>query len=184
MRLIRFTGMWSLALIGVAWAGQPNVYPSVEDVEIKELVLCFMAETETAWRYVTLQDLATWKIDMAGLEKRALESSKAGVAAKSFQVMSVEDTEKTYWMRTEGDLAGSGVFLYPDKLEEITTAPPVVAVPAWGVVLTWVPGDETFDRIMAVGAHRIFNESDHPVSTKVLKWNGERWTVWGEAVRP
>ena len=69
----------------------------------------------------------------------------------------------------------------PEILTALAPVPVVVAWPVPGIVVAWVPGNPSLDRVLSVGVAKMAEESNHPISTKVYRYANEEWSVWGEA---
>ena len=94
----------------------------------------------------------------------------------------VEGFTATYWMGAVGDGRDHVPALFPAELAAKLGGAPVVAAPAEGLFLAWVPGDLQFDKVMAVGVRRATQTFPHPVSSLCWRWDGTRWVTWGEAI--
>lgn len=143
------------------------------DALVPSLLVCYRVETDGVRRYVTRADLAGWGVgasDLAGLA--------AASATKSPLVEHTLEGGGT-WHDAPGAL-GPSVLLHPEWLAEV--GPRVlVAVPARDALVVWKPDMGELDQVLAVGARKMFDELDHPVSATVLAWDGTSWTEWGEA---
>lgn len=146
----------------------------------EQLMLCFVAGDER--RYVTRAELVAWGEDLAAVEARAKVAALAGFNADRPAMMAVDGLSGRYWLSAEGDGLDAAALLYPERLAAIVGGEPVVAVPAAGVLLMWVPGDKDLDKVMAVGVRQMHDASEHPVSSRIYRWNGQKWVVWGQAV--
>lgn len=149
----------------------------------EDLSLCFVKGKGDELDYVTADDLKAWGLDLAAVEALARDASKAGFSPGRPAQASVEGMSGRYWVSSEADGLDAAGLLWPDRLAEIAGATPVVAVPAQGVLMFWVPGEDAMDKVLAVGARKIQAAAEQPVSRKIYRWDGARWAVWGEAVR-
>lgn len=137
--------------------------------------LCFTHAEASGRLYFTRGD---------GQAIEALEASSRGVAAdavKRLEPVKVEGFATPYWMAAVGDGRDHAAVLHPDALQKRVGSGAVVAAPARGVLVAWVPGDVVFDKIVAVGIRRMYDTLPNPVSPLLYKWNGEAWITWGEA---
>ena len=124
--------------------------------------------------------LAAGGSESAGFDavRDSLEGAWARVPA---QTHSVEGIKGRYFVRAAGDGFDSAALLRPELLARLAGADPVVAIPEDGTLVWWVPGDEDFDKMLAVGVRRMAEASPHPVSPKVYRYDGDKWVVWGQA---
>jgi hypothetical protein len=85
------------------------------------------------WRYGTKADMGPWSEERAALAagERAV---KAIPLEKRLQKRLVEGTEHHYWATDADDGLDAAPLLQPRKLSALIGGPPVVAVPAQGVV--------------------------------------------------
>lgn len=153
-------------------AGDSDLHcrPLVDEV----LLLCFKIELEGKRRYVTEADLQSWGSSAAELEQAA----RASLSDNPLKPQQVPGTGS--YLLAQGDRAPA-VLLHPEWLAEVGPEP-VVALPARGVVVAWQPGDEELDKVVAVGARKMFEELPHPVSSVIVQHSPEEgWRRWGEA---
>ncbi len=148
---------------------------------VEKLNLCFGYEVGGTRRLVTESELLAWDTTPAALEAVARRTTEGAAAAGIYQEMRVEGMAGRYWVGGNGDGRVAAALLHPEDLAAIAGAEPVVGVPERDTLLFWVPGDPDFDKVLAVGVRRLHDASEHPVSPLVYRWDGERWTVWGEA---
>lgn len=137
--------------------------------------LCFMRAEGDARVYVTRVD---------GRTAEQLEADGRGAATdavKALEPVKVDGFPQPYWVRAAGDGRDHTPFLHPDALRTKLGGEPVVAAPARGVLVAWVPGDLVFDKIVAVGVRRMYETLPDPVSPLIYRWDGEKWVTWGEA---
>ena len=146
------------------------------------LSLCFDQAPGADLTLVTEADLLAWGHDAAWLDAQARQTALAGLTDHRPTPTPVPGMTGTYWVSAEADGLDAAGLLYPERLAQIAGAPVVVAVPVSGALLFWVPGDPAFDEVMAVGVARLYQSSDQRVSSKLYRWDGARWVVYGEAV--
>ena len=114
-------------------------------------------------------------------ELEAASKQAAREALQKLEPVRVDGFATPYWMRAEGDDRDHALLLQPDALKEKVGEGFVVAAPARGVLVAWVPGDVVFDKIVAVGVRRMYDTLPDPVSPLVYRWDGARWITWGSA---
>ncbi len=137
--------------------------------------LCFTRAEAGGRPYYTRAD---------GQSVEALEAAAKGAASdavKRLEPVKVEGFETPYWVAMTGDGRDHAALLHPDALRKRLGGDFVVAVPARGVLVAWIPGDVVFDKIVAVGVRRMYDTLPSPVSPVLYRWNGEAWITWGEA---
>ncbi len=119
-----------------------------------------------------------------GLDAAALTEASRGTAEAAlacFEPMVPEGLTTPYLGCVRGDGRDHAPLLFPDAIAARLGASFVVAAPARGVLLAWTPGDAAFDKVMAVGARRMFESMPDPVSPLVYRWDRDRWVTWGQA---
>jgi hypothetical protein len=141
----------------------------------EKVALCFMRREGDARVYVTRADGEA----VDALEARARGDAAAAVAG--LDPVMVEGFTTPYWVRAVGDGRDHAAILHPDALRAKLGPAFVVAAPARGVLVAWVPGDVVFDKIVAVGVRRMYETLPDPVSPLVYRWDGAAWKTWGEA---
>ena len=50
--------------------------------------------------------------------------------------------------------------------------------------MAWVPGNPSLDQILSVGVAKMVEATNHPISSKIYRHDGDEWVVWGEAKAP
>jgi hypothetical protein len=58
---------------------------------------------------------------------------------------------------------------------------PLVTSPVQGVVLVWDGMDSEVNKIVAVGARKMFEGYPAAISPLVYRWNGAGFVAWGDA---
>lgn len=147
----------------------------------EQLSLCYVKGDGASLDYVTAADLRAWNMDNAALDALARQEALAGFTEGRPSPNAVEGMEGTWWLSAEADGLDAAGLLYPERLTQIAGATPVVAIPAQGALLFWVPGDAELDKVMAVAARRIYDSADQKVSPLIYIWSEDHWRVWGEA---
>jgi len=147
-----------------------------------ELRVCLTVVEETVRRWVSDRDLAAWGVDLDGLVRTVGERARAPLAHRP-RATSIDDMPGTYWLSAEGDGWDAALLLRPEWIvARAGGAPVLVAAPSDGTVLAWRPGDAALDKVMAVGARRMFDAHPAGVTAVVHQWDGEKWSPFGEAV--
>lgn len=141
--------------------------PAVEGLQV-----CASVIEGNSWRYATHADVEV------KAPTETLSGPKLG-----FQRKSVEGIGG-YWVRSENDGLEGMVFVQPELLKALTPAGVVVAWPQPGVVIAWVPGNPSLDQVLSVGVVKMLEASQHPISSKGYRHDGDEWLVWGEAKAP
>lgn len=111
----------------------------------------------------------------------AAARARAADTIKRLERVTVDGFAAAYWVSAVGDGRDHAALLSPDALRKRLGGDVVVAAPARGVLVAWVPGDLVFDKIVAVGIRRMYDTLPNPVSPLVYRWTGEAWGTWGEA---
>jgi hypothetical protein len=143
--------------------------------------MCFMVEEEGMRRMVHLGDLGEWGMSLEEAEATASVRALGSFVMESGREVHPEGMSASYWVFDRGDGLASSALLLPRELEKHLGGTPNIAVPGRDLVIAWVPGDPDFDRMIAIGVRRLYEESDQPVSPVVMRWNGKGWARWGEA---
>ncbi len=136
-------------------------------------------EGAVRWRYGTKADLTDWADAMTALGVAEATGRNVDILSR-MQTKKVEGTSHEYWASSEDDGLDAAPLLQPGRLMKLVGGPPVVAVPAQGVVIAWLPGHPERDQILAVGVRRMHDAAEHPISPRIYRWDGKRWVVWGE----
>jgi len=138
----------------------------------EQLQVCATVLSEKGWRYATHADAEVHS------PTASLDGSRSGFTEKSI------DGVGRYWVRDKNDGREGLVFVDPSSLKVLAPVDLVVAWPQPGVVIAWVPGNPNLDQIVAVGVAKMFEASTHPISSKLYRYDGKEWVVWGEAKKP
>jgi hypothetical protein len=126
----------------------------------------------------------TWFTKADGKDAAALEAEGRGTAEEAMarlEAVPVEGFTRSYWLSAKGDGRDHVPVLFPDALDAKLGGPAVVAAPARGVLVAWLPGDLDFDKAVAVGVRRMYETLPDPVSPLIWRWDGKAWKTWGEA---
>lgn len=167
------------------WADQTGRAPG--DLACRELwpdeaLICFQVTRGDTRRWVTEADLARWELDVEALERAVLARGRSVLAERPAR-RQVEGMQGTYWSSAEGDGWDALGLLDPERLaERMGGAPILVAAPVQDALLAWRPGDADLDKVMSVGARRMYEEQPGGVTPVVHRWTGEAWEAFGEAV--
>lgn len=114
----------------------------------------------------------------------ALELAGRGSAndsVKRLLPVTVEGFKQPYFLANEGDGRDHVPLLFPSAIAARVGTGAVVAVPARGVLVAWVPGDLLFDKVVAVGVRKMYETLEGPISPLIYQWDGQKWSPWGEA---
>ena len=121
-------------------------------------------------------------VALSDVEAQATRLAELAMTPARLAERTVADMEGRYFVAEVGDGQDAAPFLAPLALERLLGAHPVLACPADGAVLAWVPGSADLDKVVAVGVRKAHDSASHPVSPRVYTWDGAGWVVWGEAV--
>ena len=134
-------------------------------------LLCF----KDGPRWVTAADVARWHTTPGALRVQVVAD------AASHLTLSPKSVEgRTYWT-TDGPWAAAGVLAAPTVAEKLKVDAFYAAAPADGVMLFWIPGDADLDRMLAVGARKMYDALDGSVSPLVHRWSTTGWAGFAEA---
>ena len=190
-----------MLLVAAALAAAPRVDPAVESDEVEAAYARYaeaQGRPEAARRLVCRPfaertrlcftrvegGLRSWYVAADAKPLATLEAAARGSvedAVKRLEPISVDGFSTLYWMAANGDGRDHAALLHPDALRKRLGGDFVVATPARGVLVAWLPGDVVFDKIVAVGVRRMYETLPDPVSPLLYKWTGEAWITWGEA---
>lgn len=132
--------------------------------------VCATVLTSKGWRYATHAD------GEVVAPTTALDPARSA----DFELKDVPDMGQ-YWVRQRDDGREGLIMVRPEILASLAAVPVVVAWPVPGVVIAWVPGNPSLDRVLSVGVAKMAAESNHPISAKVYRYANDDWSVWGEA---
>ena len=133
------------------------------------LQVCATVLSDAGWRYASHADSSVSR------PTASLSGTRAGFKEKSIDGMG------RYWVRDLNDGREGLIFVEPAQLKVLAPVDLIVAWPQPGVVIAWVPGNPNLDQVVAVGVAKMFEASNHPISSKLYRYDGEEWVVWGEA---
>ena len=145
--------------------------------------LCLTVTEGATRRPVTVADLAVWGEQPSDAFARARQQVAASWA-EGVAPQAVDGVAGEFYLRAVGDGLDAAGVLLPELLAERVGGAVVVSIPARGSVLFWRPGRPDLDAVLAVGARRSAEAAAQPVSDRVFRWDGARWTVWGRAEAP
>lgn len=134
-------------------------------------LLCF----KDGPRWVTAGDVARWQTTPAALRAQVVADAPGHVALIAKAVEG-----RTYWT-AEGPWAAAGVLAAPVVAEKLKVEAFYAASPSDGVVLFWIPGDADLDRMLAVGARKMYDALDGSVTPLVHRWSAAGWVSFAEA---
>jgi hypothetical protein len=145
--------------------------------------LCLTVTEGTTRRPVTLADMAAWEEQPAAAFARARQQIEA-TWPEAVAPQAIDGVAGEFYLRASGDGLDAAAALFPELLAERVGGDVVLAIPARGSVLFWRPGRPDLDAMVAVGVRRSSEAAAQPVSDRVFRWDGARWTVWGRAEAP
>lgn len=148
----------------------------------EDLLLCFRWKDGERVARLTDADLGRMGVQLPDVEAQATRLAELAVASGRLSQRTVPEVDGSYFVSEVGDGMDAAPFLAPLALERLLGAPPVLACPADGGVIAWVPGKAELDLVVAVGVQKAYESAAHPVSPRVYTWDGQGWVVWGEAV--
>lgn len=134
-------------------------------------LLCFQVNG----RWVTEADLTAWQVSASDLRATVVAAAPARVVLAPKQVEG-----RTYWT-ADGPWAGAALLAPGDVAKKLGVDAFYGAAPSQGVTLIWIPGDADLDRMMAVGARKMYDALDGSVSPLVFRWSATGWAVFAEA---
>jgi hypothetical protein len=181
-----------------AWAAGQGLTGPAGELVCKDLaeavLLCFATETDGAGGYLTEAGrgaLGKGKAsEIAALERAARIHAKAAIAEMERRApvgfpaaVSGAPDAPGYWVSAREDGRAHAPLLDPAALTARFGKSWVVAVPTRDLLVVWVPGEPQFDKVMAVGVRRAYDDApDTQVSPLVYRWTDEGWKTWGAAV--
>ncbi len=141
----------------------------------EQVALCFSRVVDGGRRYWT----AAEGVSVVALEDAARTAAAASIAR--LEPVAVEGFTARYFLGALGDGRDHAALLDPVALAARVGEGAVVAAPARGVLVAWVPGDAELDKVVAVGVRRMYETLPDAVSPLIYRWDGAVWRTWGEA---
>jgi hypothetical protein len=119
--------------------------------------------------------------DVANIVRPVIE--RLGVAEPTGRVVRVPDFKRSFW-QTTGREAWAAPLIDPSAVRAAlgATGPLLIAAPRDGLLMAWVPGDEAFDRAMAIGVREQFEAGPASISPAIVHHEGGAWRYFGQAV--
>jgi hypothetical protein len=148
------------------------------------LLLCLTLVEDGGWRYATAADLEVWGLDSEQAHRQAAERLRRLPLTGHLAAQAIEGVDGQYHAARLDDGQDAFPLLVPEALAQFLGGSPVVAVPAQGAFIAWVPGKPQLDKVVAVGIRRMHDGAKHPVSPRIYRWSEDGWEVWGEAKKP
>lgn len=106
----------------------------------------------------------------------------AGASVSGAESVAISGMTSSY-LRLTGAERVSAVALRPDLLAERLGGLPIrVALPSDGLLVAWRVGPADLDRVMAIGVAELYAQLPSKLSSKIVTWDGLRWTSFGAAV--
>ena len=141
----------------------------------EDIPLCFRVEQDGRRRWVTKADLLVWGVSIQELERLA----GSALSASPLKAMSVEGTAWRWWTVQAKSGREGTVLLHPEWLE-VVGPEAVLAIPGRDTLFAWNIGNEELDKIMVVGIRKAMEQSEVPVTGKILGFREGAWFVRGE----
>ena len=148
------------------------------------LLFCLTLVTPQGWRYATQGDVQTWGMTSEQAHRQAAQRLRTLGVAQRLSAQTVDGVPGSYHAARLDDGQDAAPLLVPERLAAHIGGPPVVAVPAQGALIAWVPDNPALDTVVAVGVRRMYEDSDHAISPRIYRWGKDGWMVWGEAKKP
>ncbi len=111
------------------------------------------------------------------------QSSQDSVYKDRYTWIAVENKEDGYWATGNRDGLDAAGWLHPSTLQKIAGGPILAAQPTSDMFCFWSKLSTEIHKNMAVGIKQAYDQSTNKVSSKIYQWDGEQWSVWGEAQR-
>lgn len=163
----------------VGAAARPDCRPAFDG-----LLFCLTLVTPDGWRYATVSDVKAWKMTSEQAHRQAAERLRAMSVKDRLKAQTVQGVPGAYFAARLDDGQDAAPLLVPERLAAHLGGPPVVAIPAQGALVAWVPDNPELDTVVAVGVRRMYEASDHAISPRIYRWGKDGWMVWGEAKKP
>lgn len=171
---------WSQAALARGREGDaaaPACRPFAED-----LVLCLTVPEGAGAQLASRADLAGWGLDQAAGEALAAAVVAGGIGPDRPQQIAIPDDGRSYLLSAEGDGLDQAGLFEPERLAARFDGQPfAVAIPARGVLLAVALGDPELEQMVAVGARRVWEAADEPITPVLYAWRDGGWRAWGEA---
>jgi|GEM_PF-5278817 len=142
-----------------------------------EFVLCPLKVVGNGLEFTNMTKV-TSSLLLDQMRRQSIDS----VVKTRFSFQSMDGSEQGYWATGVQDGFDAAGWLHPQKLERIAGGPVMAAQPSRGTFCFWSKLSTDIHKNMAVGIKETYQSSSSPVSPKIYQWDGEQWTVWGEAV--
>jgi hypothetical protein len=174
---------WDVVDQYAEWSEKAGQHGTIHCDEIwaDQVRLCFriwegksrrwMLESETAAAGIPLKDL---RGHVLGQGPRILTG---------LERVPVEGMPHAYWQLRDGDGWAVLGALQPGEVARLMGASETIhmALPAQGVLVAWAAGTPELDHVMAVGVREMYEQIGDAVSPMIHTWDGENWSVFGEA---
>ena len=142
-----------------------------------EFVLCPLKIVGNGLEFTNMTQI-TSNLLLDQMRRQSVDS----VTTTRFSFQGMEGSDQGYWATGAQDGFDAAGWLHPQKLERIAGGPVMAAQPSRGTFCFWSKLSTDIHKNMAVGIKETYNSSGNPVSPKIYQWDGEQWTVWGEAI--
>ena len=145
------------------------------------LQLCYRVHKAGKVSYLTVADLDAIDLPQSKLADLVDKYTLDNLPNISCDANSIDGITRPYYMCSGLKEWIVSPALQAGWMAKVAGDEVVVATPELDTLLFWVAGDKELDKIMAVGALKMYNEASHPVTSTIHALNGEQWSVWGEA---
>ena len=196
--------MWMLSML--MWArANPSLRPAFEASELiasslkgQELVCHHFAdELELCFRYLEGGRLPYLKRDKKLAVDNSPEDLYRLVRAETKSLMydplqiyekkEVPEMKGAYWASNKANGLDCIGLLHPIEMSQLVGGTVLAAVPDSGSCVFWAKENEElqagYNLVLAVGIHKMYEDSTHPVSKQIYEWTGQKWEIWGEAIQ-
>ncbi len=155
--------------------------PLCQPLPFPEVQLCFRVWEGNRRRWVTEADGDRWEVTPR--ELRARIESHCVESVGRIETRRVEGASSRYAVLADGDgWAVSGI-LCPSAIAKAASWTSFrAALPTEHLLLLWPGGDRELDQIMAVGVREIHDTQSNPLTSQIVRFDGEGWRVYGRAI--
>ena len=171
---------WDVADRWAPFAAEKGLSPLACDVLVEHHVrLCFRLREGSSLRWVTEDDLTSWKVDVARLRAHVTELARPRAAAP--EMLEIDGMQARYARWVDGEGWSVAPFLWPMAVSQQLGPDVRFAMPAGTVALAWHTGDGQVDKALAVGVVELAEEQPGEVTRVVFRYDGERFVPYAEA---
>jgi len=142
--------------------------------------LCFRVWEGKRRRWVTTEDLKSWKSTVAELKE--LVRARAEQFVSEMNPKRPIDMPGKYFELADGDGWAASILLRPDLVcDQLGGSRLLVAAPNESMVFAWSPGDAELDSAIGIAIKSVFEDGNRAVSPVVYMWKDGGWVAYGEA---